>query len=83
MSCLWGWSNLFDGNGDSYGVDGALDEHSLLFITTDNHWSQEELSATPERGEEEGGREGVANRKGGREKETLYMYIHVHRNTLV
>ena len=28
---------LFDGDADADGIDGALDQHSLLFIPTDDH----------------------------------------------
>ena len=33
-------ADLFDGNGDTYGVDGALDEDSLFLVATDHNWSQ-------------------------------------------
>ena len=41
-----GLAHLFDGNGDSDGVDGPFNLYSLLLITTDHHWSQQQLLAT-------------------------------------
>ena len=34
---------LFDGNADSNGIDGSFNLNFLLFITTDDQWSQEQL----------------------------------------
>ncbi len=33
-------THLFDGDGDADGVDGALDQHSLLLVAADNDGSQ-------------------------------------------
>ena len=41
------YSDLFDGNGDPDGVDGTFDLDPLLLITAHNHWSQQQLFATP------------------------------------
>ncbi len=54
-------THLFDGDGDSDGVDGALNLHPLLLVTAHHQRSQKELFAAPRGGRGRGGDVGVAH----------------------
>ena len=40
-------TNLFDGDGDSDGVDRGLNQNALLLVAADHHRSQDKLTTTP------------------------------------
>ena len=50
---------LFDCYGDSYRVDGALNEDPLLLVSADSDWGQQQLLATPGETEREQTNEGM------------------------
>ena len=43
-------AHLLDSNGDPDWVYGSFDEYLLFLVPAHDHWSQEKLFATPEKG---------------------------------